>query len=266
MKKDTIQNHMESNIHDKLQYLPKKIDTMECTTIGNTSVTNCNMPTDTFNTVFSYEINEEEVKEVINYFQSKQLPMAWWLGPSAQKNSNATARMKNAGMVHDEVDIGMYCAVKDTKLDSMSVNPALEVKLCEYSEHFIDFGEVLSTIFDPVDEYVQRYYKIVSTLSTDMEKQKLFVGYVDGVAVTTGCVYLNEVAGIYDISTRPDQQKKGYGSTMFHAIMRFIKEENYQYATLQASEDGLNIYKRFGFTEICKFHVWSNKSMLKTSE
>ena len=122
---------------------------------------------------------------------------------------------------------------------------------------------MLASIFEPRCEYVERFYSKVSAISIkDRIKLRLFVGYVDDEPVATAAVFFSDVAGIYDVSTRPDMQKKGYGSAIFYSALKFARESGCKDIVLQASKDGLGIYKRFGFQEVCEFNVWSNKELL----
>ena len=57
-------------------------------------------------------------------------------------------------------------------------------------------------------------------------------------------------------------QGKGYGSAMFYTALIEAKNQGFNVGVLQASPDGLNIYKRFGYKEICEFNVWSNQQSL----
>jgi len=50
---------------------------------------------------------------------------------------------------------------------------------------------------------------------------------------------------------------------MFYYALMEAKKLGLKQFTLQASSDGLNIYKRFGFEEICEFNVWNNQSAFK---
>ncbi len=251
----------EDNMREKLAYVPGKLSTMDTKTFEHTLVVDSGMPSDTFNAAFGGEITKELALRVIDYYQAKRFPMAWWIGPSSH-NQLADSILSDCGLIHDELDIGMFCA-----LDSLEINtdtPAgFEIKICQDTGEFNDFGKILSSIFDPIDHSVQQFYQMIASIPREeMNQLRLFVGYMDGQAVTTGAAFLTDVAGIYDISTHPEARKKGYGSAMFNNILKYVQDQGLRYAVLQASEDGLGIYKRSGFEEICQFNVWSNQELL----
>ncbi|MGL9725232.1 MAG: hypothetical protein ACR5KV_00310 [Wolbachia sp.] len=44
---------------------------------------------------------------------------------------------------------------------------------------------------------------------------------------------------MYDISTRPEMQRKRYGSAMFYTALKFAKNKDVKYVVLQASPNAL---------------------------
>lgn len=265
INKDTIINNMERNMHQKLQYIPSKISTMLINNIEQTLVVDSGMATDTFNTAYGGVVTKTVANDVMQYYLQKKLPMAWWIGPFSAQNEDLENNMQDAGFVHDELDIGMYCDLDKHSLKPYKIPDMLTIKECSRGKNFADFGNVLASIFEPTCEHVKSFYKKISAIP-DKSRQhlRLFVGYVNDRPVSTAGVFITDVAGIYDISTHPEMQKKGYGSAMFYTALKFALDSGFKEIVLQASEDGLGIYKRFGFKEICEFNVWSNKDKLQT--
>ncbi|MFP3381265.1 GNAT family N-acetyltransferase, partial [Bacillus sp. SIMBA_069] len=63
--------------------------------------------------------------------------------------------------------------------------------------------------------------------------------------------------GIYDVMTRQECRGRGLGSTMFGYLLQRIKEEDRaKPCVLQASTDGINIYRKAGFHEVGKMVVF----------
>lgn len=254
---------MEYNMRQKLKYIPSKISTMRVNNIRQTLVVDSGMATDTFNTAYGGVVTQTVSNRVMQYYLQKKLPMAWWIGPFSARNEDLEKNMQDAGFVHDELNIGMFCDLEQHNLKPYPMPEILTIKECSNDNHFADFGNVLSSIFEPTCVHVQDFYKNFSTIyNKSMHNLKLFVGYINDKPVSTACVFMTNIAGIYDISTHPEIQKKGYGSAMFYNALKFALDSGFKKIVLQASEDGLNIYKRFGFKEICEFNVWSNKDKL----
>jgi len=263
INKDVIIHAIEQNLNQKLQYLPSSIHNMFVDNIEQTKVVDSGMPTDTFNTAYGGIVTQKVAKDVMQYYLQRKLPMAWWIGPSSEKNKDLEKNMQDAGFKKDELDVGMYCDLNKNDLKPYKMPDNLNIKECLNENDFSDFGKVLASIFEPKCEHVESFYTKISAISIqDRVKLRLFVGYVDDEPVVTAAVFFSDVAGIYDVSTRPDMQKKGYGSAMFYSALKFARDSGHKDIVLQASQDGLGIYKCFGFEEICEFNVWSNKEQL----
>lgn len=254
----TVIAEMENNMREKLKYVPSKLSVMRTENVNGISVVDTALPSDTFNTAFGGQITGEAAKKVFSYYKKNNQPMSWWIGPSSA-SALADKCLKNAGFAHDELDIGMVCDLTQIA-DNYQSPENLIIFKCTTPKEYTDFGEVLASIFDPPDEQVKVFYNKMAAINADNIKDMiLFVGYEGENPVATSCLFLTDVAGIYDIATRPEKRKLGYGSAMFYRALLESKKIGLRKCVLQASPDGLNIYKRFGFKELCKFTVWSNQ-------
>jgi len=105
---------------------------------------------------------------------------------------------------------------------------------------------------------------MVASLNMRQERpMHLFVGHFMNKPICCSVLFLGSgVAGIYDIGTKPEARRKGYGTIMTLHALNFAREMGYHVATLQASTDGIELYKKLGFQEICEFHVYNNKDLL----
>ena len=216
LEKMDIINSMEKNMYHKFQYIPSKINTMNVDKLGDTLVVNSGLQSDTFNTAYGGKISKERVNKVREYYLNHKMPMAWWTGPSSGKNQNIKDDMEAAGFIHDELDAGMYCDLSPINFDEYNLPKNLKIIECNNSRHFTDFGNVLASVFNPVDDCVKTFYsKAHSIPSRERDNLMLFVGYINDKPVSTSGIFITDVAGIYDISTHPKERGRGYGSSMF---------------------------------------------------
>ena len=259
---ELIKIRMENNIRKKLSYIPARHPKMNVTEIGSTLIVDAALPSDTFNTAFGGCIDKQVAKAVFNYYREKNYPMAWWVGPSSQAEFT-DKNLQAAGFHCNEYDVGMVASL--LSLSHYSYPAQLDIRQCETKADFNDFGEVLSSIFSLSSEetQVKRYYQQLHLIpAQERPDLMLFVGYVNRKPVSTAGLFLTDCAGIFDISTRPEERQKGYGTALFYSVLEKAKSLGQQISVLQASPDGLSIYKRFGFQQIGGFHVWSNGEML----
>ena len=81
---------------------------------------------------------------------------------------------------------------------------------------------------------------------------KLYLGFYKDEVVSVGSLVCTlDSIGIYDIATKEEMRGKGFGSTMFNYLLQ-AKELNVAQYVLQASPDGINIYKRLVFNLLDK--------------
>ena len=77
---------------------------------------------------------------------------------------------------------------------------------------------------------------------------KLFLGFYEGEIVTVGSLICSKDSiGIYDIATKEEMRGRGFGSTMFNFLLQEAQKFKNTYCVLQASTDGINIYKNRDF-------------------
>ena len=202
----TLVAAIERNIRAKLQYIPSIQDTMCVSEFANTMIIDSGMPSDTFNAAYGGSIDLETATRVSEYYASKNLPMAWWIGPEADANYNVKSIMQQVGFVHDEYDVGMACDLKTLTLPAYELPEGFSIVECAKQQHYDDFGFVLSSVFNPIDLHVQKFYKQIAAIPEECrESLILLVGYCKGKPVSTAAVFMTDVAGIYDVATMPNQ-------------------------------------------------------------
>jgi ribosomal protein S18 acetylase RimI-like enzyme len=75
-----------------------------------------------------------------------------------------------------------------------------------------------------------------------------YLGTLHGTVVAIGTLFVgSQMTGIYDLVTRDDYRRRGIGSAMFQHLLHHASTCNRRFCVLQASPDGLGIYKRAGF-------------------
>ncbi|MCC7448024.1 MAG: GNAT family N-acetyltransferase, partial [Anaerolineae bacterium] len=69
-----------------------------------------------------------------------------------------------------------------------------------------------------------------------------------GRAVGTGrLLYINGVASIYEVATRPDAQRQGVGTAVMRALQEQALADGYAATVLASSRAGLALYRKLGY-------------------
>jgi ribosomal protein S18 acetylase RimI-like enzyme len=75
----------------------------------------------------------------------------------------------------------------------------------------------------------------------------------NGMIVATSACYLGDgIAGIYCVSTLPEERGKGLGAHATAEPLRLAAKQGYGVGILQSSEAGYAVYKRLGFADFGK--------------
>jgi GNAT superfamily N-acetyltransferase len=92
-----------------------------------------------------------------------------------------------------------------------------------------------------------------------------YLGRWDGQPVATTSLFLGAgVAGIYFVFTLPQARGRGFGAAITLAALQDARKRGYRVWVLAASSMGYPVYRRLGFQEYCRFHLyeWVPRSML----
>lgn len=85
----------------------------------------------------------------------------------------------------------------------------------------------------------------------------LFVGYSDAVPVAHSMGFISDtVVGIYNVGTRPEYRRRGFGWALTEAALRFGVDAGCSLATLQSSAMGLSIYRSHGFRHLFRYRAF----------
>lgn len=86
---------------------------------------------------------------------------------------------------------------------------------------------------------------------------QVLVGEVDGEPVCTAFVLVQDgAAGVYNMATPPEHQRRGYGAAMTAATVAAAREAGATWAWLQSSAAGHAVYERLGFRTVATWQVW----------
>ena len=86
---------------------------------------------------------------------------------------------------------------------------------------------------------------------------RLFLGRVDGIAVSCSLAFLNQDSvGLYGIGTPPEYRGHGYGSALTVAGINWGASNGATVAVLQASTMGEPVYRSLGFRSVFDMTAW----------
>lgn len=252
----TDQQLVIDNFADKLKAFTHAVNG-KFTSEADFVIANTEIPTDTFNTLLpkaSHIKNGGEIRQVMDDFYSKGYPISTWID-TQYLSADWKQLMQEYNLNVSEYNVMMK--LENTTDVAQSVSHQLNIQPVNNSEALLAYIEVFLGLFEGTSEkeVLESYFEKFSQKRLGSEVQ-MFVGYAEGFAVTTSLLIESKDSyGIYDVMTKETHRGRGYGSEMFQFLLGQTKDKQ-KPVVLQASDDGINIYKRFGFTNIGKMAVF----------
>jgi len=200
---------------------------------------------------------EELIKEVVEFYKSKNRKPAFYLTPWTKPKNFETILQSHGFKLAYKDAWQVYTGKRDISL------PAdldfKEVKTRKDMDIFVEtFNKAYSGV--PGDPYgaLPKEYGEAFYLTLGKKLRRNYILYSNGMPVATGSLMIfKDCAGIYGIGTDPNFRKKGFGAAMVNFCVKKALEDKYKYIFLQ-TEKGSTVekfYNKLGFetafTGIC---------------
>ena len=210
-------------------------------------------PLDLFNGVLQTRLEAAALPAAIDrvqaYFQQRQLPFHWRVGPSSHP-ADFGPLLEARGIAHVEDEPGM--AVDLLALDeTLPTSSSLTIHPATSDEQVRQWARVWGC--GAPEEVIQQVETVYIGLRPSPQRSfQLYLGVLDGEPVATGALFLGAgVAEIGQVVTLPQVRRQGIGAAMTLMTARAARSQGYRIGVLTASPMGINIYRRLGFKEIC---------------
>ncbi|MFN0065882.1 MAG: GNAT family N-acetyltransferase [Chlamydiales bacterium] len=248
----TIKDQIEYNLYGKFVYFPKYIKGMDVIHREDVTSVNSHLNTDMFNIVCNTRFTaleaEKRVDEILKIYAAEHLPFAWWIGPNSTPRTLGKI-LTDKGFKKKNEEVGMAIEEFDTDFSPcpLQIEEVLERRGVD------DFCNILAEY----DTNAPEFYRLLDFGA--YEPAFLYVGYVDGEPIVTGSLFFTEkVCGIFDVLTRLDHHKQGYGAAMTYFLASEAKRLGASLVSLSASsQESRCVYEKLGFHPYCHFEVYT---------
>jgi ribosomal protein S18 acetylase RimI-like enzyme len=214
-----------------------------------------NIPFPAFNGVVRAHLRPETITPTITTtlqcFTRRHVPMLWLVGPSTQPPDLGT-HLIALGLTHLGDDPGMAIDLHTLPTDlslptGFTLEPIAELSTLRTWCGFTDQAVVAEGLF-----------AWGQTLGFAPDREIVhFLGRLDGRPVATATLVLGGgVAGIYNVMTVPDSQRRGIGTLMTVRPLEVARARGYQLGVLQSSKMGYPLYRRLGFQDYCRIAIY----------
>lgn len=197
---------------------------------------------------------KSHIAKAVRYAHERQVSVAWYTGPQTRPAQSATL-LEEAGFETLDIAPGMATAMAD--LPPMRAHKFL-IGQVESMEQLKDWQSVFAEGFkvsDAIANALVSAYKAVGF--TGSAPLHHFTARFDGKVVGCASVFMGAgAAGIYNIATLPEFRGRGIGSALTLACLHYGYAKGFRVGVLQASSEGLPMYRGLGFVESCTIGIY----------
>lgn len=262
----TLAPQLEQNFLAKVRYLPSLCPSMRLVTLPSTPTpaivaVDSTMASDTFNVVTTLPTSMpfalEDIHTILAYFEQRRLPFAWWVGPSALEQ-HLDQQLAACGLTLMETEQGMALSLTAVAATQQLTWPTdFRIKAVQTPEDFQVWGQVLASVFDPVDTEAIRFYTHMASYLPSERPAQWFLGYFqDEPVAIVSIMQAAGLGGLYDVVTKPAYQGRGFGRLMTQFAMARLHTLGAEVIGLQASAAGASLYQQLGFRPVGWFKVY----------
>ncbi|TCJ01436.1 GNAT family N-acetyltransferase [Cytobacillus praedii] len=252
----TNQQLVINNFEEKLKVFTHAVSG-ELTQEEDFVIANTEIPTDTFNILLPKSPiikNAVKIRHGIDNFSYKEYPFSIWID-AQYLNDDWKILTQEYDLKETERNVMMK--LENTLNVGQRISHQLTITNVKNNEELLKYTEVFMSLFEgtPERDALESYFNKFSQIKLGSEVQ-MFIGCINEMAVTTGLLIESKDSyGIYDVMTKETFRGKGIGSEMFQFLLNQTKDKQ-KPVVLQASDDGKNIYKRFGFIDVGEMVVF----------
>ena len=185
------------------------------------------------------------VTKAINKYSQLDLP---WILVTKAENCNEQNYQILADLGLNEIDESTAMFIN---LDGNIETSITDLQFIEDGSNLNVWRIPLTEAFEANNEIMDSYVKAHQRFKANEGKMFHYVGLLDGVSIVSCTISIfDNIARIDDVGTLPEYQNKGYATAIIKHGLSKAKEEGAAFCFLEASKQGLGIYKKIGFEEI----------------
>lgn len=245
----------ERNLRCHFTGLAARVSGLKVIERAGCTLVDAGLPSDRLNAVCGAPrqlLTSDDIRWVLDYYRERQLPFAWWVGPSDLWAGDALCPH---GLALRVIEMGM--AGQLDRLELPAVGPGVDVRRATCLGDVMDHAGLLASAVSPVDEGLRGFYeRAAEAVLHPTTDRQLFVLYEHNVPQSTAELCVSQhVVGLYSVMTQPVARARGYAAKVAAVALRFARDAmRAETVVLQSNPRDRPTYERFGLHAIGEFH------------
>ncbi|HWS84402.1 MAG TPA: GNAT family N-acetyltransferase [Ktedonobacteraceae bacterium] len=204
--------------------------------------------------------SDMKIKTLLNFFQSRQQVMTWWVSPLARP-TDLSHRLVAHGLTLSWKEVGMTIDLHNINEIPPSSH-GLVIERVQDEQTMQEWIRTNARGFAMDEHESTAYRKLVTSVPHHQHPVgPFYLARLDGEPVATSALYCaGGVAGIYQVSTVPSARQQGIGSAITMAALLDARAMGYRMGIVLAESMGVSVYRRLGFTACCTFDAYCPQS------
>lgn len=259
MRKDFFDSEIENNLFESWKYLSSVPDVelldepeiLRFTSGVDYPLLNCVLRSH----IPGWNMHNK-VSETLDFFRGRNLPMLWWITPSARPG-NLSTELEKEGLAFVEAAAGMGLELDDfdrTEKEAATFSIAMVTNREDLNKWISVFGRS----FEMPENATEFFLRTLGYLGLGSGPFSHFVCLMDDIPVSCSSIYVSgKTAGLYNVGTLPEARGNGAGRAIsIHSVLKAI-QSGCDTMVLHATESGEPLYKQLRFKKYCEIKAYA---------
>ena len=239
--------------------IPSLTSGMQVFESPNLLYTDSGLSCDTFNIIHitnGANLTIEALRMAVQHFKEKKLEYCIWIN---QENLLPAQPLFNQlGLAQQNEEVGMVLNLDQYNLIEKETDK--NIKIVNDHSSLEHFASAIAANWTPPDANILKYYSETAAQFLDKTNNiKLLLYYHEAIPVSTIELFPTnkEIVGIYGFTTLQTHRRMGIGSSMMTFALNLCKKLGYEKVILQATNDGIGIYQKYGFEPFTVYYEYA---------
>ncbi len=190
--------------------------------------------------------SEEEIDRTIEAFGAKNLPFMWWTSAKV---------LEKTGFQFGGILTGIALDICQGVPPKPSTSSDVEIQIVQTESELKAFTSLAANAF-AMNPKASEQLLALNEAEMKAGEQVHFLAFFQGVPVGTATLSTSpSSAGIWNLSTLPEQRKAGIGGALVHAALEEARKRQYKQVMAILMPKGMawGLFAKLGFKAVCEF-------------